>query len=183
MARHLLELHTTLRLSVSHTTRAPRPGELDGVAYHFIDRASFEGRIARRDFVEWAEYAGHLYGTSTREVDDAHRDGCDLLFDVDVVGAAALKARYSESVSVFILPPSMEVLGDRLRKRGTDDREVVLRRMGVARAELAVAHTFDHLIINDVLEDAVRELECVYLSCRSRASERRLWLQRFGVID
>ena len=77
----------------------------------------------------------------------------------------------------------MEVLGDRLRKRGTDDREVVLRRMGVARAELAVAHTFDHLIINDVLEDAVRELECVYLSCRSRASERRLWLQRFGVID
>ena len=117
LGRRLLAEHPKLRLSVSHTTRPPRPGETQGVEYHFVDRAAFEVEVRAGAFAEWAEYAGNLYGTSHEEIDRTRSAGRDLLFDVDVVGAANLKRNYPGALSLFILPPSWEELERRLRSR------------------------------------------------------------------
>lgn len=180
LARHLIERHATLRLSVSHTTRAPRPGEVDGVHYHFVTRDAFERAIAAGEFLEWAEYAGNLYGTARSEIEAARRDGHDLLFDVDVVGAANLKRADPATVTCFILPPSWEVLEERLRRRGTETEASIARRLGVARRELEAARTFDYLVVNDTLEAAVTDLDHIYCAARLRTAERGALLERLG---
>lgn len=172
LGRRLLAEHPHLRLSVSHTTRGPRPGERDGVEYHFIDRTAFEARIAEGAFAEWAEYAGNLYGTSHDEIARTRAAGRDLLFDVDVVGAANLKRSYPDALSLFILPPSWAELERRLRGRGTEAEPVVAKRLAVARRELDAAATFDYLIVNDELEKAYAEMVALYRAAGFRTSER-----------
>lgn len=172
LGRRLLAERPKLRLSVSHTTRAPRPGEVDGVEYHFVDRAGFEARARAGAFAEWAEYAGNLYGTSHDEIQRTQADGRDLLFDVDVVGAANLKRSYPGALSFFILPPSWAELERRLRARGTEAEAVVAKRLAVARRELEAAATFDYLIVNDDLEKAYAEVDALYRTAGLRTSER-----------
>ena len=178
LARRLLAEHPRIRLSVSHTTRRPRPGEEDGREYHFVDRPAFQERIASGAFAEWAEYAGNLYGTSVSEVDRVAAAGGDLLLDVEVVGAANLKARFPDAVSFFILPPSFAELERRLRARGTESESVIERRLATARRELDAAINFDHLLVNDDLDRAYGDMAALYRVAGLRTSEQRALLDR-----
>lgn len=164
IVRALMARHKRLKLSVSHTTRSARPGEVDGAAYHFISVSRFHEMIEENAFVEWAEYAGNFYGTSHEVIRQAELDQIDLLFEVDTVGAAALKSAYPAALSCFILPPSWSELERRLRTRQTETEEVIERRLAVGRSELAVAHTFDYLVVNQELDRAVDEVSLLYRS-------------------
>lgn len=172
VARRLLDLHPRLKLSVSHTTRRPRPGEREGVHYHFVDEVAFRQRIQSDGFVEWAEYAGHLYGTAHETIAAAAAAGEDLLFDVEVVGAGNLKRAYPEAATCFLLPPTWAELTGRLQGRGTEPAEVIARRLATGVAELAVAHTFDYLVVNDDIERAVAAVSCIYQATRQQTAGR-----------
>lgn len=155
--------------SISCTTRAPRQGEEDGVHYHFLTRETF---ISRRDagyFAEWAEVHGNFYGTPKGPVEEMLCKGQDILFDIDVQGAMQLKRVFPQALYVFILPPTREVLEQRLRGRGTDAEDVIAKRLKNALGELKEAANFDYLIINDDLEEAADELRAVYVAGRARA--------------
>ena len=177
IVRELTARHPQLKLSVSHTTRSPRPGEENGTAYHFISRVMFEEMIREGAFVEWAEYAGNFYGTSHQMISDAEARGEDLIFEVEVQGAEALKCAYPYAASCFLLPPSWGELEQRLRSRGTETEEVVRARLSAGRRELAVAHTFDYLVVNDQLEVAVNEVSAIYRAVKLSAREQRAHLE------
>ena len=153
--------------SISATTRAPRPGERDGVDYHFVDVAAFKAMIASNHFAEWAEVHGNFYGTPVQAVKDMLAQGRDVLFDIDVQGAKALKANLDLGRTVFLLPPSRQALVDRLGGRGSDSQETIDKRIRNARGEIAQAQWFDHLIVNNDLDVACDELRAVYLAERS----------------
>lgn len=158
-----------LVFSVSHTTRLPRAGEQDGVQYHFVDQAAF---LAIRDqhptgFLEWAEVHGNFYGTSAAEVERHQQAGADVLLDIDVQGAAQVCQR-ANPVTIFIAPPSLTVLEQRLRGRGTEDEATVAMRLNNARKELACVNAYDYLIINDRLDEAVESLRSIIIAERSR---------------
>jgi guanylate kinase len=163
-----------LRFSVSHTTRRRRPNELDGREYHFVSRETFERLIQLDEFLEWAEVHGNLYGTSKKEVDDA-RGARGLIFDIDHQGARQIKSVYADAVSIFILPPSMEVLEQRLRGRATEDEAAVARRFQVARTEIEHYGFFDYLLVNDDLEEATVNLVSIFRAeeCRRQRNARR----------
>lgn len=166
LARRLMELEPSFRLSVSHTTRAPRPGEQDGVHYHFVSDDTFDRMVAEDAFVEWFPVHRNRYGTARRTVEAALAAGHDLIFDVDVLGAAKLRAAYRQALSVFVLPPSVEALEQRLRARGTDDEATVRLRLGRACAELGTAASFDRVVVNDRLEDALDDLRAILRATR-----------------
>jgi guanylate kinase len=147
-----------LALAVSATTRHPRPGEVDGREYHFLTRAAFEREVARGAFVEWVEYSGDLYGTLRREVHDELTGGADVLLEIELRGARAVRAAIPDAVLVFIAPPSADELARRLRGRGTESEEAVARRLRIAAAEVAAADEFDHVVVNDDAERAAEEL-------------------------
>lgn len=178
LGRLLRERAPLLDLSVSHTTRAPRAGEVDGVHYHFVTRAAFEASRDAGAFAEWAEYAGNLYGTAKATIEGARAAGRDLLFDIEIQGAAALKAAYPEAVSVFILPPSWAEVERRLRDRGTETEARIERRLRRGIEELAVAHTFDRIVVNDALDAAVADVAAIYRSAQLRAAAGRAHLDR-----
>lgn len=159
-----------LRFSVSHTTRAPRPGEKDGVDYHFVDKATFESLRDQGKLLEWAKVHGHLYGTGLAELDRAGREDVDLLLDIDVQGAALVRGKLPDAVTVFILPPSYEDLERRLRGRGKDDESAIRRRLQAARMELSYYGVYDYAIVNDELEACVDTLKCVIRAARGRVS-------------
>lgn len=162
IARSILRRFPAMRFSVSATTREPRPREVDGNDYHFLSRAEFERRIAVGGLVEWEEIYGNLYGTLRSQVDDVLREGGQMLFDIDVKGALSIKNLYGEqAVLIFIQPPSLEVLRDRLEHRGTDSADVVERRMQRSAWELEQAAVFDHVVINDDLTRSVPEVEAL----------------------
>jgi len=144
--------------SVSHTTRGPRPAETDGIDYHFVDRPTFEAMAARGDFLEWAEYAGNLYGTSRGEVDVRLAAGEDVFLDIEVQGANQVKTRIPEVVKIFVYPPSYAVLRDRLTARRQDPPDAIRRRLQWAVREFGVGGEFDYAIINDRLNQAVDAL-------------------------
>jgi guanylate kinase len=152
VCRALVASDPDLRFSVSHTTRPPRAGELDGVDYHFVDRARFAELIAEGAFLEHAEYAGNWYGTSWQAIDVPLAQGVDLLLEIEVQGADQVRARRADARLVFLLPPSLEALEQRLRGRGQDAPEVVRERLELARRELRAAGRFDYVIVNDELE-------------------------------
>lgn len=147
--------------SVSATTRAPRPGEIDGVHYHFHTRESFEKMIEEGAVLEYTEYIGNYYGTPRKAVEDMLADGKDVILKIEVEGAMNIKKLFPECCLVFILPPSMAELERRLRKRGTEDEETILRRTAQARNEIDTAVNYDYFVVNDVLEDAVDDLIAV----------------------
>jgi guanylate kinase len=161
LIRGLMERVPALELSVSATTRAPRPGERDGVDYHFLTREDFDRRVAVEEFVEHADYAGRSYGTLRSELDDRLRAGVPVVLEIEVQGARQVRAAMPEAVQVFIAPPSLEALRARLIGRGTDSAEEVERRLRVAEQELAAQPEFGHVVVNDRLEDALERLTAI----------------------
>ena len=168
----LLQAEPSVELSVSYTTRAPRAGEENGKHYHFCDRATFESMIASGDFLEYAEVYGNYYGTSKRWLRERLAAGRDILLEIDWQGARQVREVFPDAVSVFILPPSIEVLEARLRGRATDSEEVITRRLSEARAEIDQVAEYDYLVVNDDFEQARLDLISVIRSQRLR-SERQ----------
>jgi guanylate kinase len=162
LIRTLLQRVPDLELSVSATTRRPRPGETEGVAYHFLSDAEFERRVGAGDFVEHARYSGRRYGTLRSELDSRISGGRPVVLEIEVQGARQIREAMPEAVQIFIAPPSEEALRARLVGRGTDDPDQVAARLATAREELAAQDEFAHVVVNDRLEDASDALEaCV----------------------
>jgi guanylate kinase len=166
----ILEELPGIRFSVSHTTRKSREGETDGVHYHFVSKKAFEELKAGGRMLEWAHVHDHLYGTSLAELERARREGVDLLLDVDVQGAAQVRRKIPDAVSVFVLPPSFEALQRRLRKRGSESEHAIDRRLRTASEEASLFHEYDHTLINDDLDRCVESLKCVIRAARCRTS-------------
>ena len=164
--------------SVSHTSREPRPGEKDGVHYHFVTPQVFEEMIGRGDFVEWAKVYGHYYGTSWKALEQELKKGLDVLLDVDPVGAKNIKQRFPEAILIFIVPPSLEVLRQRLTRRGTDSAESVAKRLQMARAEINEAPHYDYVVINDELASAVANVLAIVRAGRCRAARQLSYLKK-----
>jgi guanylate kinase len=164
----LLASEPELRRSISVTTRAPRPGEVDGTHYHFCDQAAFERMVAAGELLEWARVLGrHCYGTPRAPVEAALRDGMDVVFDVDWQGYRQLRgALRDDVVGVFILPPSLEVLERRLRHRSGDDEAEIARRMSLAHDEISHWAEFDHVVVNEELDRAVGAVRAVLYAAR-----------------
>lgn len=163
----LLKRHPRLRLSISCTTRAPRPGESDGVEYHFLSRDAFESQVERGAFLEWANVHGNLYGTRKADVEAALAAGDDVLLEIDWQGAAQVAEKIVDAFRIFILPPSIQTLRQRLTSRGQDDAAVVERRVAAAESEMAHAHEAHCRIVNDDFGQALEELERAYIDNRS----------------
>ena len=161
MARLLLERRGDVGYSVSCTTRAPRDGEVDGKDYHFVTRDEFQKKRERGEFAESAEVHGNLYGTLRREVDGVFAAGKHVVMDIDVQGARLFVASYPESVLVFLLPPSAEILVGRLHSRNTEARESALRRLLNAREELAAVNEYQYVVVNDDLERAYAQVASI----------------------
>jgi guanylate kinase len=161
IARAVLARHPGMRFSVSATTRPRRPGEVDGKDYFFLSREEFARRVKTGAFAEWEEIYGDLYGTLRSEIEGALGAGRSLLFDVDVKGGLSIKRLYPEAVTIFVRPPSVEVLLERLRNRHTEDTAALARRMERVPMELSLGAGFDHTVVNDVLERAVEEVDGV----------------------
>jgi len=166
--RAILEKRPQLQYSVSYTTRPRRRNEQDGADYHFINELAFRKKIDANEFAEWAEVHGHLYGTSGRYIEEALNKGQDVLLDIDVEGAKSLSSRYPEEYRIFIAPPSVEELERRMKGRDTDAPDVVGRRLKNAQAEMAQAHLYDRVVVNDDLAQTVSELEEIIEEVRSR---------------
>ena len=167
LTRALLECETGIDLSVSYTSRAPRPGEVDGVHYHFVSRDDFEAMIARGEFFEHAVVHGDLKGTARAPVELALAQGRDVLLEIDWQGARQVRATLPGTVSIFILPPSRAELERRLRTRASDSEEVICRRLADARRDLNHATEFDYVVVNDDFAGALAELRAI-------VEERRL---------
>jgi len=157
-----------LRFSVSHNTRAPRPGEREGVDYYFVDRPRFEQLVREGAFLEWAEVHGDLKGTAVVELERARESGVDLLLDLDVQGAGQVRQRLPEAVSIFILPPSFRDLEARLRGRGHDAEDAIRRRLDNARRETARFREYDYLVVNEDLAKSVDAVKCIIQAIRQR---------------
>jgi guanylate kinase len=164
----LLNINPQIDLSISYTTRNPRPGERDGKDYHFVGREAFLAMTTRGEFLESAEVYGNLYGTSQTWISQETDKGRDILLEIDWQGAAQVRRLFPECISIFILPPSMEALGQRLKGRGKDNDEVIAERMAAVREDVAHVAEFDYVIINDNLNEALRELNAVVLATRVR---------------
>ncbi|ROR34137.1 guanylate kinase [Inmirania thermothiophila] len=173
LVRALVERTEGLVLSVSHTTRPPRPGEVDGVHYHFVDEAAFLRMVEAGAFLEHAEVFGNRYGTARETVERELRAGRDVLLEIDWQGARQVRAAMPAAVGVFILPPSREELERRLRGRGQDSEEVIARRMAAAEAELSHYAEYDYLVVNDAFAQALDDLSAIVRCHRLRTARQR----------
>lgn len=170
LVKALLESTGGIQVSVSHTTRPARPGEVDGKAYHFTTVEAFKAKIDSGDFLEHAEVFGNFYGTSRTTVQEMLSQGVDVILEIDWQGAAQVRQQIPEAVSIFILPPSREELERRLRGRGTDADEVIARRLGEAVTEMGHYAEFDYLVFNDDFDTALSELRTIVLARRLRGA-------------
>ena len=168
----LLERRPNVYFSVSATTRDPRPGELDGIHYHFMDVDSFRKWIAMDQFLEYAEYVGNFYGTPKRFVDEAMEQGKDVILDIEVQGAIQVTSKRPDTVRIFIAPPSCAELERRLTERGTDSKDKIQKRLLRAKVEFQTAHTYDYFVINDTVENAVKELDAIMTAEHCKPKER-----------
>ncbi|WP_018077857.1 guanylate kinase [Thiobacillus denitrificans] len=179
LVKALLKADPAIRLSVSYTTRVPRPGETDGRDYHFVSRERFEAMLAEGEFLEHAEVYGNFYGTSkgviARDLDAGH----DILLEIDWQGAAQVKTHFPQSASIFILPPSFNALRTRLNGRGQDSAEVIERRLAAAAHDVAHAGTFDYIIVNDDFDHALQDLVAITRSIRLEAARQ---LDRYAML-
>lgn len=179
LVKALLGRDPALHLAVSCTTRAPRPGEVDGVHYHFLDETEFRRRIAAGAFIEHAEVFGNRYGTTAAAVHEVLERGEDLLLEIDWQGARQVRARWPGAIGIFILPPSLAVLEERLRGRGQDGEAVIAGRMARASDELSHYGEYDYLVVNDAFDEALATLAAIVVAERHRRApqEARLtWL-------
>jgi len=166
LCRELTRRFPALRESISYTTRLPRPGETDGIDYHFVSVERFREMIAADAFAEWAQVHDNYYGTAIATLEQARQEGTDILLDIDCQGAKILKNRGVTGVFVFVLPPSMDELRRRLEARSSDDRDVIERRIAMAATEIRESRWYDYIIINDRLEDAQESLAAVVTAAR-----------------
>jgi guanylate kinase len=174
LCRELRQRLGNLAYSVSYTTRAPRPGETDGQAYHFVPEGAFQQMVDRGEFAEWARVHGHLYGTAARTLESVLDRGQDILLDIDTQGARQLRARYPLGLFVFVVAPSMQDLEVRLRERKSDAPREIARRMARAVDEIAAWREYDYVVVNHHLAAAVQQLACIVEAERCRTSRLTL---------
>ena len=170
--RKVLDKDPNLVYSISATSRPPREGEIDGVHYFFLDRTDFEQRIDQGEFVEWAEVHGNLYGTLKGELALRLESGKDIVLELDVQGMRNLTDIYPDAATVFIMTSSIEILAQRLRKRGANTEEDMAVRLKNARGEIAARHAFQYIIINDELDEAVADMEAIVRAQRCRSARQ-----------
>ncbi|HYA12132.1 MAG TPA: guanylate kinase [Thermodesulfovibrionales bacterium] len=175
----VISMLPNLKHSVSYTTRPPRPGEVDDRDYTFVSRDEFMAMIDKGEFVERAEIHGKLYGTSKKRLDEIVNSGVDAILDIDIQGAVQLREKYKGGIYIFILPPSLEILKERLRKRLVNSKEEIEKRLKVAVEEIKKYREYDYVIVNKVFEEALKELEAIIIS--QRASTKSVdpeWIER-----
>ena len=173
LVRLLLENDPQIGVSISYTTRPPRPGDENGREYHFIDVSAFLEMVSRDDFLEWAEVHGNYYGTSKRWIETEMSAGRDVLLEIDWQGAQQVRKVFSQAIGIFVLPPSMAVLEARLSGRGTDSAEVIARRIAAARDEMRHVDEFDYVIVNDDLQQASGDLSSIVAASRLHYTNQR----------
>ncbi len=166
LVKALIDTQPQVRVSVSHTTRAMRPGEVDGVNYHFVSREEFLERLAQDEFLEHAEVFGNLYGTSQRWLEQTLAEGFDLILEIDWQGAQQVRKLMPQAKSIFILPPTQEALRQRLNNRGQDSEEIIERRMREAVSEMSHYVEYDYLVINDDFSHALSDLQSIFRANR-----------------
>lgn len=166
----LLHERPNTYFSVSYTTRKPRVGEADGVNYNFVSTETFEAMIAREEFLEYARYVDHYYGTSLRLINDKLESGMDVILDIEVQGAARVRKKCPDAVLIFIIPPSFEELSRRLHGRQTEQEDVIEGRLKKAREEFREVHNYDYLVVNDKVSDAAAQISAILIaeSCRTK---------------
>ena len=169
-----------LGFSVSATTRAPRPGERDGVDYQFVSQEDFSELVAHGELLEWAQVYGNRYGTPAAPVEAAMAQGHSILLEIDAQGAEQVRRRMPDAVSIFILPPSLQAIEARLRGRATDSEEIIARRIADARLQLQAAGSFDYLVVNDRIESAHDRFQAVLVAELQRRSRHSSLVARFG---
>ena len=173
LMKELLKRYDNYALSVSMTTRAPREGEVDGESYFFVDKETFERTIAEDGLIEYASYCGNYYGTPREYVEKCLQDGRDVILEIEIQGAAKVREKMPEAVSLFLVPPSFEELSRRLHSRGTDSEETIQQRLATARREVKEIVNYDYIVVNDTVDQAVGEILAILIAegCRK---ERRL---------
>ncbi len=178
LCRAITESTENLTHSVSYTTRKPRPGEIDGRDYFFVSEDRFRSMIREGDFAEWAEVHSNLYGTSRRVLDDMITKGIDVILDIDTQGAKQVKSRYGQAVFIFVLPPSLEILEERLRNRKSDNEDEIKKRMLRARDEIKDYRQYDYIVVNRDFDRALAELRAIVTAerCRTRLIDRA-WIE------
>lgn len=169
----LVEKRDDAKISISMTTRNPRNGEIDGTHYYFVNREYFEKKIAADGMLEYAEYAGNLYGTPKEPVDEMLKAGKAVILEIEVQGAEKIRKLYPDVVSIFLMPPSVRVLEERLRGRKTEDEETINHRLVIAREEIRKASDYDYVVVNDTIENAVARIETIIDAERLKTSRNK----------
>ena len=172
LVRLLLSRFPTLSFSISYTTRLPRPGEVNGQHYFFVSEKEFKKSIAQGEMLEWAKVYGHYYGTPLTFVQEKIAAGKDIVLDIDIQGAQAVKKKMPEAILIFLIPPSWNELQRRITSRSSDSPEEIKKRLEAAKKEILAAREFDYIVINDVLEDALKELVSIIQATKARANKR-----------
>ena len=160
----LLQKHPEIAYSISATTRQPREGEKDGVNYYFLDKAVFERMIAQGELLEWAEVYGNYYGTPLKKIQEKLADGQDVLLEIDTQGAMNVQKQFPHGVYIFIVPPSMKELENRIRGRGTETEESLAKRLGAAAAEIAIGRRYSYVVVNDEVVGAVQRIASILMA-------------------
>jgi guanylate kinase len=177
LVKALVERDPRVEVSVSHTTRAPRAGEVDGVNYNFIDVATFKNMVEAGEFLEYAQVFDNFYGTSRGWVDEKLAQGIDVILEIDWQGARSVRAAFADAVTIFILPPSSEALEERLQGRGQDSAEIIARRMRDAINEMSHYDEFDYVVVNDEFSEALEDLATILASQRLRRDRQQTTLK------
>lgn len=173
LCRSAVEFFPDIVHSVSYTTRPPRPGEMNGRDYFFVSRREFQDLVERDEFVEWAEVFGHLYGTGISKLRSIIASGKDVILDIDIQGARQLRRRLPQSIHIFVLPPGLDALEERLRRRGSDPETVIRERLQAARAEIGHYREYQYLIVNRDLQESVLQLQAIIIAERSKTAHYR----------
>ena len=179
VVKKLMQQRGNIHFSVSYTTRAPRNEDVDGVTYNFVDRTEFERMIQANEFLEYAEYSGNYYGTSLKVIEEKQAAGIDVLLDIEVQGAANVRAKCPDAILVFTIPPTYAELERRLRGRNTDDEETIRKRLNRALDEIREIPKYDYLVVNDQVENAVAELDAIMSAAECRISARQEVIDSF----
>lgn len=174
LVKGLLDSLNNIKVSVSHTTRPMRPGEMDGINYHFVERAEFESMLQKQAFLEYAEVYGNYYGTSRAWVEETLAKGIDVILEIEWQGAKQVRQLFPEAISIFILPPTPNALEQRLRARGQDNEEVILYRLREAKEEVRYCTSYDYLVVNDQFEIALSDLRSIIRAEHCRINKQIL---------
>ena len=169
----LVEIDENVKVSISMTTREMREGEIDGVHYYFVNREFFEKKIAENRMLEYAEYANNYYGTPADPVDEMLGQGKSVILKIEVQGAEKIRNRYDSVISIFLMPPSMRVLEERLRGRGSEDEETIQHRLFIAREEIRRAYEYDYVVFNDTVENAANCIEAIITAERHKLERNK----------